>query len=171
MEGYQRAEEAAATELVRRASPALYRSFLAYTRNPSQAEDLLQETWIRVHKARPSYRPGSPPMPWLFAIAEHTRLDAYRKRERRQNRESALENAPEPSTGHTDAVAAKLTLHKLLATLPESQREVLVLLKIAGLSLEEVAQMKGCSVGAIKLKAHRAYHALRDLLGTKGGAA
>ena len=69
MEAYQRADETAATELVRRVSPLLYRSFLAHTRSPDLSEDLLQDTWIRIHKARQTYRPPSPVMPWLYSVS------------------------------------------------------------------------------------------------------
>jgi len=169
MEAYQAADETAATELVRRVSPALYRSLVAHTRNPDLAGDLLQDTWIRVHQARHTYRPPAPVMPWLYAIAEHTRLDGYRRRQRRQGREAALESAPEPANARTDDVVMRLTLEKLMQSLPQSQREVLVMLKVSGLSVEEIAAIQGSTVGAIKLRAHRAYETLRKLLGSKGG--
>lgn len=170
MERYQAADEIAATELVRRVSPALYRSFLAHTRSPDISEDLLQDTWVRVHKARHTYRPPAPVMPWLYSIAEHTRLDGYRRRQRRQGRESTLENAPEPAGEQTDDVVQRLTLQKLMQALPESQRQVLIMLKVSGLSLEEIARIQGSTVGAIKLRAHRAYQTLRAVLGTERGA-
>lgn len=169
MEAYQKADELAADELVRRVSPFLYRSFLAHTRSPDLSEDLLQDTWIRIHKARHTYRPPAPVMPWLYSIAEHTRLDGYRRRQRRQGRESTLENAPEPASERTDDVVNRLTLQKLMRALPQGQREVLVMLKVSGLSLEEVARIQGSTVGAIKLKAHRAYQTLRTLLGGERG--
>ena len=170
MERYQGADELAATELVRRVSPMLYRSFLAHTRSADISEDLLQDTWIRIHKARHTYRPPAPVLPWLYSIAEHTRLDGYRRRQRRQGRESTLENAPEPASEQTDDVVQRLTLQKLMLALPESQRQVLIMLKVSGLSLEEVARIQGSTVGAIKLRAHRAYHTLRTMLGGERGA-
>lgn len=170
MEAYQRADENAATELVRRVSPMLYRSFLVHTRSADLSDDLLQDTWIRIHKARHTYRPPAPVLPWLYSIAEHTRLDGYRRRQRRQGRESTLENAPEPASERTDDVVQRLTLQKLMLALPESQRQVLVMLKVSGLSLEEVARIQGSTVGAIKLRAHRAYNTLRALLSGERGA-
>jgi RNA polymerase sigma-70 factor (ECF subfamily) len=164
MEAYQQADERAAAELVRRVGPSLYRSLLAHVRDTSIAEDLLQDTWIRVHKARHTYRPPSPVLPWLYAIAEHTRLDGFRRRQRRQGRECAIDSVAEPAMERPDDIDQRLTLEKLLQALPENQREVLVMLKVSGLSLEEIAQIKGASVGAIKLRAHRGYNALRALL-------
>ena len=80
MLGYQNADPDAANQLVVQLSPMLLR-FLAgplYTR--AFAEDMLQDCWLRLHRARHSYRPGTPVLPWVFAIARHTRIDAYRRR-------------------------------------------------------------------------------------------
>jgi DNA-directed RNA polymerase specialized sigma24 family protein len=63
MEAYQMADENAATELVRRQSPMLFCSLLAHTRSADLFEDWLQNTWIRIHKARNSYRPPAPVLP------------------------------------------------------------------------------------------------------------
>lgn len=167
MEAYQQADIDAATELVRKASPPLLRYFLGHTRSLTQAEDLLQDTWLRVHRARHTYRPGLRALPWLFAIAEHTRIDGYRKWARTRHREVAVDQLPEspPPTQAPDS--AHLDLHRMLEQLPEGQKEVILLLKFSGLSLEEVARIKGSTTGAIKLKAHRAYETLRSLLSGK----
>lgn len=170
MEGYQRADRAAATELVERLSPMLLR-FLA---GPSQtrpfAEDMLQDCWLRIHKARHTYRQGMPVLPWVFAIARHTRIDAYRRRRRIDVRESSIEEKSDAFQPAAEASAEPdLDLWRLVGQLPESQQEVIRMLKISGLSLEEVANATGTSVGAIKQKAHRAYEKLRSLLGDGGG--
>lgn len=65
----------------------------------------------------------------------------------------------------TSANATPDELRELLRTLPEAQRQTILMLKVAGMSLEEVARASGTSVGAVKQKAHRAYQALRKLLG------
>ena len=82
MTRYQRADPAALEELVRRISPPLLRYFawLASAGSRNDAEDLLQDCWIRIHRSRHTYRASEPLMPWIYAIARHTRLDAYRKR-------------------------------------------------------------------------------------------
>jgi RNA polymerase sigma-70 factor (ECF subfamily) len=162
LRAYQAGDAEAADELARRVSPALYRYFLHHTQRPAEAEDLLQETWLRLHRARATYRSGEPAMPWIFAIANHTRLDRLRKKMRRP--EVLMDSPPEvaapaPSSGNQPAV------EELLRELPESQREVLLMLKVSGMSLEEVAQATGSSVGAVKQKAHRAYEKLRSLFG------
>jgi RNA polymerase sigma-70 factor (ECF subfamily) len=92
---YQRADTQATTELIRRLSPDLLRFFLAQEATKTEAEDLLQNTWLRIHKARHTYRTGAPVLPWVFAIAKHARVDGYRKRRRIQHYEIATESLPE----------------------------------------------------------------------------
>jgi RNA polymerase sigma-70 factor (ECF subfamily) len=129
-----------------------------------EAEDLLQNTWLRIHKARHTYRAGAPVLPWVFAIAKHVRVDGYRKRRRIQQYERAAESLPERPSPQDSVPAEAPTFESLIADLPESQREVLTLLKVNGLSLEEVALATSSTVGAVKQKASRAYAKLRTLL-------
>lgn len=172
MTRYQSADPAALDDLVGRVSPLLLRYFGASRVGRSDAEDLLQECWIRIHRSRHTYRSSEPVMPWIYAIARHTRLDAYRKRRRRESREVLVAAVPE--TGHqpnADALMEQDSLDRLLASLPEAQRDVIVMLKVTGMSLEEVARATSSTVGAVKQKAHRAYAALRRALGKDGNDA
>ena len=75
---YQQGDFAAATALIDRISPRLHRFFLAQSDSRADADDLLQETWLRIHKVRHTYRPGEPALPWFYAIARHIRVDHYR---------------------------------------------------------------------------------------------
>jgi RNA polymerase sigma-70 factor, ECF subfamily len=162
MAAYQSGDQKAANALIECVSPALYRFFALHTGDRRHADDLLQETWIRIHKARHTYRPGEPLLPWLYAIARYVKIDAYRKR-RHERYEEPLENALEKSIA-ADNRNELPDLDTLLRHLPASQREVIVLLKISGLSLEEAARATSCSVGSVKQKAHRAYEKMRTLL-------
>jgi len=168
LERYQHADARATTELIQRLSSQLLRFFLAQEATRMEAEDLLQNTWLRIHKARHTYRTGAPALPWVFAIAKHVRVDGYRKRRRIQQRESAPESLPEPPVAYQPLAAETLTFECLIASLPESQREVLTMLKVNGLSLEEVALATSSSVGSVKQKASRAYAKLRTLLSSSG---
>ena len=166
MEGYQKADRDAATELVQRLSPMLLRFLAGPLQTRPYAEDMLQDCWLRIHKARHSYRQGTPVLPWIFAIARHTRIDAYRRRRRIDAKESSIEEkSPTFQPAAPAARTPDLDLWRLVAQLPQSQQEVIRMLKITGLSLEEVANATGTSVGAVKQKAHRAYEKLRTLLG------
>jgi RNA polymerase sigma-70 factor, ECF subfamily len=162
---YQQGDASAATDLVTRLSPAMHRFFMAQFVSRRYADDLLQETWLRIHQVRHTYRPGEPVLPWLYSIARHIRVDQYRKTRRVETREQQVEKLPE-----IGAVERKSgpDLDALLASLPQSQRDVVVMLKVAGMSLEEVARATSSSVGSVKQKAHRAYDKLRELLTSAG---
>ncbi len=162
---YQQGDSSAAGELVTRLSPALHRFFMVQFVSRRYADDLLQETWLRIHQVRNTYRPGEPVLPWLYAIARHIRVDQYRKARRVEAREQQVEQLPEIAA--VDRSRGP-DLEALLATLPESQREVIAMLKISGMSLEEVARATASSVGSVKQKAHRAYEKLRQILTSAG---
>ena len=163
MAAYQNGDRASAAALIERLSPPLHRFFLVQATSRRDADDLLQETWLRLHQVRHTYRPGEPVLPWLYAIARHIRVDHFRRARRREAREQQVEDLPERAElphgegGGPDIEAA-------LRELPQSQREVIVMLKVTGMSLEEVARATASSVGSVKQKAHRAYEKLRALL-------
>lgn len=167
MARYQQGDFSAATTLIQRLSPPLHRFFAVQFASRRDADDLLQETWLRIHEVRHTYRPGEPVLPWFYAIARHIRVDHYRKASRTTAREDGLEEMPEMAA-HAAQSAQAPDLEALLAPLPESQREVIEMLKVAGMSLEEVARATSSSVGAVKQKAHRAYDKLRERLSGMG---
>jgi RNA polymerase sigma-70 factor, ECF subfamily len=168
MTHYQHADAAALDELVRRLSPPLLRYFGGSRFQRNDSEDLLQECWIRIHRARHTYRPSDPLMPWIYAIARHTRLDAWRKRRRREQHELLVASVPEDVSPRSvsGGGSEQEDFDRLIAGLPASQREVLVMLKVSGMTLNEVAAATSSTAGAVKQKAHRAYEALRRALGT-----
>jgi RNA polymerase sigma-70 factor, ECF subfamily len=164
---YQQADAGAATALIEQLSPQLYRFFAAQLGNPDDAGDMLQDTWLRIHRVRHTYRAGEPLLPWVYAIARRVRVDSYRKRRRIASREIVPEVLPEPAAASDDPSDLP-PFDQLIAELPASQREVLTMLKVNGLSLEEVASATSSSVGSVKQKAHRAYERLRSLLQAPG---
>jgi RNA polymerase sigma-70 factor (ECF subfamily) len=168
MARYQQGDFDAATDMIGRISPQLHRLFLAHSQSRLDADDLLQETWLRIHKVRHTYRPGEPALPWFYAIARHVRVDHYRKSVRTAIGERQLEAMSEEvatapgESDHTDGLSA------LLAPLSASQREVIEMLKVVGMSLEEVARATSSSVGSVKQKVHRAYKKLRETMSAAG---
>jgi|SRR4051794_27367207 len=165
MARYQKGDPAAASALIGRLSPQLRGFFLGQVASRQFADDLLQETWLRIHQVRHTYRPGQPLLPWLYAIARNVRVDLYRKTKRTETVEKVLDrdSAPLSRTPSADTPGVEA----LLAVLPESQREVIAMLKIAGMTLEEVALATSSSIGSVKQKAHRAYQKLREHFGHK----
>ena len=164
MELYQQGDESATVALIDAASPMLLRFFLHYPGNRDQAADLLQETWLRVHKVRHTYRPGASVVPWLYAIALCVRADGFRRRMRVSSRELSTGSLPEVLVGAEDSAGSLPAFEALTEALPENEREVVTMLKVTGMSLADVARATGCSVGAVKQRAHRAYGKLRQVL-------
>lgn len=156
-------------ELYALVSPKLLGYLMKMARSKALAEDLLQQTFLKVHRARAAYVRGADPLPWIYAIAHRTFLDEARKKK------PANEDVPEqPADLHGTAVGAadepadpekvKAALDAL-ADLPAQQREAVVLVKLDGHSVAEAAQIAGTTVGAMKVRAHRGYEALRAKLG------
>ena len=80
MARYQQADPEAPAALIGALSPALLRFFRTQDlMSREQADDLLQETWLRIHRVRHTYRPGQPVLPWVYAIARRVRVDGYRE--------------------------------------------------------------------------------------------
>ena len=163
MERYQQADPEAPGALIGALSPALLRFFRSQAASREQADDLLQETWMRIHRVRHTYRPGEPVLPWIYAIARRVRIDGYRRSRRITAHEVAMDILPEPPA-RVEQRDTSPCFDTLVAALPDAQREVLTMLKVGGLSLEEVAGATSSTVGAVKQKAHRAYGRLRQLL-------
>ena len=163
MERYQKADPEAPAALVGALSPALLRFFKNQVANREQADDLLQEAWLRIHRVRHTYRPGEPVLPWIYAIARRVRVDGYRRTRRITLHEIAMEVLPDVPA-RAEARNPGPTFDTLVSALPETQREVVTMLKVGGLTLDEVARATSSTVGAVKQKAHRAYERLRKLL-------
>jgi RNA polymerase sigma-70 factor (ECF subfamily) len=165
-------DDAAFAELYDLLAPRLYRFILRLTRERPAAEDLLQLTMLRMHRGRGQFVPGAAVTPWSFAIARRLFIDEHR-RDRREGaailREdpATSENRPSVEPCAEDVLHARRlaeALEHTLSTLPESQRTAYELLKEDGLSLAEAAEVLGTTVTAVKLRAHRAYEALRAVL-------
>ena len=145
-----------------------------YTRRKSGAvpwvEDVVQETLISVHRARHTYDPARPFAPWFYAIAAHRLVDVFRRERRVTSREQAGDVLPEPvpirtvdREGDVDMDAVRAAL----AALPARQREIVEGLKLRDESVRDLAGRLGMSESAVKVTAHRAYQALKKMLGVK----
>ena len=163
MERYQQADPEAPAVLVSALSPSLLKFFRSQSATLGQAEDLLQDTWLRIHRVRHTYRSGEPVLPWIYAIARRVRVDGYRRSRRIDSHETAMEALPErPAEG--EPRHALPAFEALVAALPEAQGEVITMLKVGGLSFKEVARATSSTAAAVKHKAYRGYDRLRKLL-------
>jgi RNA polymerase sigma-70 factor (ECF subfamily) len=162
MSQYQQADPNAVRLLISELSPQLYRFFANQKGSRTDAEDMLQDLWLRIHKARHTYRPEEPVLPWVYAIARCVRTDNYRQRSRIASHESAMAVLPEISK--RQKAANPTAFDDLIAPLSERQRTILTMLKVNGMSLDDVARATASTIGAVKQEAHRAYERLRCLL-------
>jgi RNA polymerase sigma-70 factor (ECF subfamily) len=169
MELYAGGDAAAFVRVYDAIAPRLYGYLLRQTRDRSRAEDLLQHTMLHIHRARDRFIAGAEVMPWAFAIARRLLVDDIRR-----NRRIVLSDDGEPDPGvslapmaddvaHAGELAVRIQV--ILARLPHSQRAAFELIKQEGLTVAEAAQVLGTTVAAVKLRAHRAYEALRASLG------
>src|SRR5687768_1038616 len=184
MARYCDGDTSAFRELYAQVAPRLLGYLLKMARSRALADDLLQQTFLKVHRARAAYVRGADPLPWIYSIAHRTFIDETRKKKRAivnlgTDAEGTLPEVPATITGdavgatdepRVDSEEAKAALDAL-AQLPEQQREAVVLTKLEGKSVAEAAEIAGTTVGAMKVRAHRGYEALRKLLGRKDGAA
>lgn len=163
LEGQPEATEAFATLFY----PIVLAYFRSRCRNTAEAEDLAQECWTRIHLGRLRFHQGMPVLPWIFGVARHTRLDAYRRNKLRSHRECEIleyRDYADHSQANLDSLLQAKQLLTYLMALPASQRTVLLMQYKSGFSQAEVAQQLGCSTAAVKQKAFRARTTLRHLL-------
>ena len=133
-------------------------------------EDLVQDTLLSVHRARASYDPVRPFIPWLMAIARHRLADHLRRESRRRNGAHAHATHDETfgtraAKDHSDTVVNGLALREAMRDLPRAQREAVHLLRLRQLPLEEAARESGTSAAALKVSLHRAAQRLRTMIG------
>ena len=149
----------------------LVRYLWTFVRNATVAEDLLQDTFLQIHRARKTYTPRRPVRPWLYAITRHVALMHLRSGRRRKE-VLATDELPEvPVPPEMESFADRATLHKMLTALPQQAQEVLMLHHLLGLSFQEVGEILGIAPGTAKVRAHRALKKIRTGLEKNGGDA
>ena len=154
-------DHAAMVQLVARHQRALLNFFLRYTGELARAEDLTQETMLRVLKSASAYRPLAPFGVWLFRIAKNlclNELDARRTRIRRIDEEHGAVGSPEEQM---DRAEHEARIRQAIRRLPERQRLALVLHRFEGLQMSEIAQVMETNAGAVEALLSRATVALR----------
>jgi RNA polymerase sigma-70 factor (ECF subfamily) len=154
-------------QLFARLAPRVHGFFFRSFRDESVADDLLQVTFMKVHRARAQFRPGLRLAPWLFAVAARVRVDELRRRLRLPEDADedviarADEQAPRDEPLATDVRDA---VRSALEALPESQRAVIHLHRYEGMTFSEIGGLLGTTAGAVKLRAFRGYETLRQRL-------
>jgi RNA polymerase sigma-70 factor (ECF subfamily) len=142
----------------------LYGYCLGLVGNRETARDLVQEAFFRVLKYRGTFRDEAAFAPWLYRLTRNACIDHLRKGSREVASEPDLERAdaaPLP-TEHLERAEELTRLRAALGRIPEDKRELLLLARSGALSYEQIATQAGCSVGALKVRVHRALQLLRE---------
>jgi RNA polymerase sigma-70 factor, ECF subfamily len=169
MDRYAAGDDGAFGDLYDAIGPRVYGYLLRKTRDAGVAEDVLQQTMLRIHEHRGSFEEGAHVLPWAIAIASRLAVDAHRRRRKEALAPTDAEadaTSPDPDA-EAYAVAGETAkkIRAALDALPENQRVAFELIKQEGLPVAQAAAVLGISVSAVKLRAFRAYEALRKVLG------
>jgi RNA polymerase sigma-70 factor (ECF subfamily) len=173
MDRFAQGDDGAFEELYRLGAPRVRAFLVRICADVALADDLTQEAFLRVHRARATFVANAAAIPWMLTIARNTLRDhARRERVRRTHQASAAEDHDDRQSAATHhfgdrAVIARQMLEvaqQALLRLPVRQREAFVLLRFEGLSLEEAAQVLGTTEAAVKIMVHRACVAIRTTL-------
>jgi len=154
--------------LFRRYERPLHRHLWRMLGERAAAEDLVIETFQRLHAHRADLRPGAPVRPWLYTIANNLARNRLRRERlarwlplRAVDRERT---APDPGGRLGSAAEVQRRVAAALAALPERQREACSLRLAGELSIEEIASVTGASIGTVKSRLFYGQGRLRDLL-------
>lgn len=148
----------AAADLVRATQADVYRLCRALSDQDS-AEDVVQESYLRVFQSLPSFRGDASVRVWILSIARRTAVDHVRRAVRRRRLDTVLRR--EHRAGST-ALHSSVEASDLVAQLPAQQRAAFVLTQLLGLEYAEAATVLGCPVGTIRSRVARARTALAD---------
>ncbi len=153
----------------------LYSAALRYTRDPSDAEDLVQETMVKAYRSFHQYRPGTNLRAWLYRVLHTTYISMYRKAQRRPQ-ESLQEQIDDFSfydeVARTGGSAEREVLESLtadevkqaMADLPETFRMAVYLADVEGFAYKEIAEIMDTPVGTVMSRLHRGRKALQKAL-------
>lgn len=155
---------------------ALYAAFagrlrgylLSLCRDATLADDLVQETFMQIHRSRRTYQPGRPVTPWVYAIARHVYLMKRRSAGRRARFEASLAadrgHGDDVSRDALDTMVEGDRIRRALSGVPADQREALLMHHVEGWSFVEIAARLGIRVNAAKTRAFRGMKKMREHL-------
>ena len=145
--------------LVERHSARVHAYLVRYTRSREDADDLLQETWMRVARAARRFDPTRRFRTWLYGIATNLARDLFR---RRGSRERARLEVPRETPAREPDIAERRELHARIEKLPDRMREVVLLRFFEGMNEAEMAATLGIARGTVKSRLHSAMGRLRE---------
>lgn len=165
-------------ELVRRHHGAAYNVAYRMTGNKTDAEDLVQETFLRAFRFFQNYRRELPFESWLYKIMSNLWIDTLRRRPKKGphisldqtigDTEQTLDFPSDDATPEESLMEQTIDsrVQDALLSLPEAFRMAVILADIEGLSYEEIAEIMNCSIGTVRSRIHRGRRAMRNKLGS-----
>lgn len=167
-------DEVAWRRLVEATQRDVYALCLRILRDPQDAAEATQDTYVKVWKGLGSFRGDALFTTWLYRVAANAAISRQRSRKRRREHESGgdevLIQVPAPGSTETE-VEARLDLRvveECVGRLPDHYRSVVILRDVYGLSIEEIASQLKISETATKVRLHRARKKLKDMVGPGG---
>ena len=152
------------------AIPSLRAFAMSLAQNADRADDLVQETLVKAWDKQASFQPGTNLKAWVFTILRNEFYSQMRKRGREvQDSDGAITGRVAVHPGQHGAMDLG-DFRAALETLPEDQREAIILIGASGFSYEEAAEICGCAIGTIKSRVSRARSRLQEILGVSGEA-
>jgi RNA polymerase sigma-70 factor (ECF subfamily) len=148
-------------------APALKAYLTSLTRDATRADDLLQETFLQMHRARASHTPGEAVRPWVFAIAKRVFLMHVRSTKRRERHEQSETFESKRQDVTADRLHARRSIESALRQVPADRRRAFLMHHLFGFSFKEIAEKLGIKPGAAKIRSSRAASFMRSLLGEK----
>jgi RNA polymerase sigma-70 factor (ECF subfamily) len=149
-------------QLVRTYSPRLLPHLRRYAATDADKQDLLQDVWLRAYRKRRTFAGRGSVFGWLLTVGRTVGLAAVDGRAREPVTEP-LRDVPAAADG-ADTTVLRGTLRHAVLTLPERQREVLLLRLVEGMSTAETARLLQCAEGTVKATLHHAIRRLQELL-------
>jgi RNA polymerase sigma-70 factor (ECF subfamily) len=168
MSAYQQGRFEAFDDLYAVLAPVLRRYLLSHARDAAKADDLVQDVFLQLHRARHTYDPAYPVTPWVMAIARHVWLMDRRTQSRRPWAPEDVTEMELPVKGEAAAYAEKTDVRRALGKVAASRRNAVIRHHVLGWSFKEIAEKAGIAETAAKLRSSRGMAQLRELLkGTK----
>lgn len=161
---YQQGDASAFDEIHQRLHTSVRGYLISLAFGSSHIDDLLQETFLQLHRSRHTYRPSKPVKPWIFGIARHVYL-MDRRSARRHARIDAIVDDPSLQPMRALADADLHALMSVLAALPATLREPVVLHHVWGFGFKEIGGILGIRAGTARVRCFRGLERLRRELG------
>jgi RNA polymerase sigma-70 factor (ECF subfamily) len=164
MREYQSGRFEAFDEIYASIAPVLRRYVLSQARDGAKADDLVQETFLQIHRARHTYDPSYPLMPWAMAIARHVWLMDRRTLSRRPWAPDDVTAMDLPVRGAAASLADRDEVRRALGQVAQPRRDAVIQHHLLGFSFKEIAERAGIAETAAKLRSSRGMAQLRAIL-------